>query len=591
MASLFDGKGKTDSSEPEESGKGPNVKEEKYMQAERGKGQTPEKRIRENIRFVPADAAGMLLFFLAAAMAVCSLSLCTSTDIWYDELFTMGFIGEPVERLLELAAKDVHPPLYYLIVKAFVDTVHLFASSIDPVVIAKTVSVLPYLCLLAYAAWLVRKRDGWLCAGLFAFCLLSMPQMSNYTTEIRMYGWALFFLTAAFLHVREILITRRAVHWAAFFVYGICAAYCHYFAAVSVVFLYLVLAVLLLWEKAKNERQEKADSHPAGKTSWLKTLKPCFWCAGLSVLSYLPWLPAALDQVSAVREDYWILPLTLSCFGGCVKFVLKPSTGWQVPDYVIAVLLFVCLFVYLIRAFFCRKKAREEWEKAVYASCGIWVLAGTALFGIAVSFLMRPVFVYRYMLPALGGFWFCFAYFAAEGWSVPGGCQQGRRQGRRMLFSPVSRKRLWKLLLLLLLLLVGLVDYRSFLQGELVKKEQMERTLQAFEGMEEDSIVLFNFDQVQAVASYYLNRETWLYGDEPEMLIKEMFPDVQAGGDALWVRSLLEEGRTVWFVGSNLAREAVLAEWAEYGMIPVETVDSLLLERYWFNLYRMSLEA
>ena len=31
-----------------------------------------------------------------------------------------------------------------------------------------------------------------------------MPQMSNYTTEIRMYGWALFFLTAAFWHVREL---------------------------------------------------------------------------------------------------------------------------------------------------------------------------------------------------------------------------------------------------------------------------------------------------------------------------------------------------------------------------------------------------
>ena len=118
----------------------------------------------------------------------------------------------------------------------------------------------------------------------------------------------------------------------------------------------------------------------------------------------------------------------------------------------------------------------------------------------------------------------------------------------------------------------------------------MERTLQAFEGLGEDSVVLFNFDQVQAVAGYYLDRETWLYGDEPEMLITEMFPDAEAGGDAQWVKGLLEEGRTVWFVGSNLARESVLAEWAELDIVPVETVDSLLLERYWFNLYRLTLE-
>ena len=102
-------------------------------------------------------------------------------------------------------------------------------------------------------------------------------------------------------------------------------------------------------------------------------------------------------------------------------------------------------------------------------------------------------------------------------------------------------------------------------------------------------MVLFNFDQVQAVAGYYLDRETWLYGDEPEALIAKMLPQTKAGGDAQWVEKLLEEGRTVWFVGSNLAREAVLAQWKERGIVPAETVDSLLLERYWFNLYRLTL--
>ena len=93
------------------------------------------------------------------------------------------------------------------------------------------------------------------------------------------------------------------------------------------------------------------------------------------------------------------------------------------------------------------------------------------------------------------------------------------------------------------------------------------------------------------MAGYYLDRETWLYGDEPETLIVEMFPDVKAAGNAEWVKSLLEEGRTVWFVGSNLAREAVLEEWDELGIVPDRIVDSLLLERYWFNLYHLSLNS
>ena len=232
-----------------------------------------------------ADLMGMVLFLLAVVMAVCSLNLCASTDIWYDELFTMGFIEQPVGRLLELAARDVHPPLYYLIVKAVVEAVHFFAPGVNSVMIAKAVSVLPYFGLLGYAAVLVRKRDGWLCAGLTAFCLLAMPQMSNYTTEIRMYGWALFFLTAAFWHVREILLTGKRKHWAAFFIYAVCAAYCHYFAAVSAFCLYVALAVLLLWRK---------------RSSRLQTLAPWFLCAALSVLVYLPWLPSAGSQVASV---------------------------------------------------------------------------------------------------------------------------------------------------------------------------------------------------------------------------------------------------------------------------------------------------
>ena len=516
------------------------------------------------------NAAGILLFILAAAMAAFSFSLCGAEDIWYDELFTMSFVRQPVGKLLELAAQDVHPPLYYLIVKAVLECVRLVLPAMNEVAAAKMVSVLPYLGLLAYSAVLVRKRDGWLCAGLFAFCLLSMPQLSNYTTEIRMYGWALFFLTAAFLHMREILLAGKKLHWAAFWFYGICAAYTHYFAAVSAFFLYLSLAGLLLWK-------HKKEGGSAGSGAFLRTSAPWLACVALSVLAYLPWLPSAIRQVSAVREDYWILPLEWSCFGGCVKFVLKPSTGYQLPDYVLAVLLFGSLLLLLLRAFLNRKKEEAFWRDAAYASCGIWVLAGTALFGIAVSFLMRPVFVYRYMLPALGGFWFCFAWFVSGG-------RAAEKEGHTVFGWKAVR-----IISLLLLLAVGLMDYRSFAQGELLKSGQMERTLQAFDGLGEDSVVLFNFDQVQAVAGYYLDRETWLYGDEPEALIAKMLPQTKAGGDAQWVEKLLEEGRTVWFVGSNLAREAVLAQWKERGIVPAETVDSLLLERYWFNLYRLTL--
>ena len=70
-----------------------------------------------------------------------------------------------------------------------------------------------------------------------------------------------------------------------------------------------------------------------------------------------------------------------------------------------------------------------------------------------------------------------------------------------------------------------------------------------------------------------------------------MFPDIRGMQDTEWIRRRLQEGQRVWFIGSGLAREDILKEWAQEGIVSVETADSCLLERYWFNIYRLELEG
>ena len=72
-------------------------------------------------------------------------------------------------------------------------------------------------------------------------------------------------------------------------------------------------------------------------------------------------------------------------------------------------------------------------------------------------------------------------------------------------------------------------------------------------------------------------------------LIKEMFPDIHGIQDMEGIRQKLQEGQRVWFIGSGLIREDILKEWAKEGILSVETADSCLLERYWFNIYRLEL--
>jgi len=47
------------------------------------------------------------------------------------------------------------------------------------------------------------------------------------------------------------------------------------------------------------------------------------------------------------------------------------------------------------------------------------------------------------------------------------------------------------------------------------------------------------------------------------------------------------EGRSLWFIGSFNSRDDIVAQWRKAGL-DVEEKGSFLLERYWFNLYKIS---
>ncbi|MDE5931550.1 MAG: hypothetical protein K2H40_03570, partial [Lachnospiraceae bacterium] len=387
------------------------------------------------------EAVGWLFFGIALLMLANSIRLCFCSDIWYDELFTVGMAEHSYGELIHFTAKDVHPPLYYCIVKLVLDLCKLIMPSVNGVIVIKLVSVLPYFFLLAYGLFFLRKKFGMLVTGLFLFCVLSMPQMSAYTVEMRMYSLALFFVTSAFFHAYGIVcengrgrhvIWRFRVrktecfftfrwngHFAALTFYGLAAAYTQYFACVAVMMVY---AYLFLWFLVRRRRFDGLDKE-AGKA-----LKNLVICVVISILAYFPWLFVLVSQVTTVRENYWILPLTWRSLGGCVKFLTKPAFSHEWLNVLLAVVLFgiyaglpagygFWIWKGRMGSGALKGKAKSE-EKSgsadgqqsvrfFYALAGCMVLCGLTAFGFAASILVRPIFVYRYMLPAMGCFWLC----------------------------------------------------------------------------------------------------------------------------------------------------------------------------------------
>lgn len=550
------------------------------------------------------DILGYIFFGISVVMLSKSLMLCFSSDIWYDELFTVGMIEHSYGDLIAFTARDVHPPLYYCIVKFFVDLCKLISSQTNPVVIAKIVSVLPYFILLGYSVTFIRKRFSILTSGLFLFCVIAMPQLSSYTVEVRMYSWALLFVTAALLHAYGIIVCYdmsgeaaempeqngdcvnsrdidaenrkiRRMHATALVFYGLAAAYTQYFACVAVIMVYFyVLVVFLLRDRGRIKE-------------WL------LWVA-VSVVGYVPWLYVLFRQITAVNENYWILPLTWRSLGGCVKFIMKPVFTNEVLNIVLAVVMFaayVFVFAHMVIKlyYYGRQNRRNPQNKNIkqdissynvykgqvgFALAGVGVLTGLVLFGFAASFAIRPIFVYRYMIPALGCFWLSFAVNLDD------------MMNDKKLCKPIV-----PVVIIFFISVIGLRNYRAFMGEEEYKILLMEQTEAALSSIASEDIVIYNFDQVQAVTSYYLNHEipSYLWCGTPETLIQDIIRPYDVVENAQTIKEWCEDGRTVWFIGSFNSRDDIVKEWSAEGM-HIEETGSYLLERYWFNLYKVSTE-
>lgn len=167
------------------------------------------KTIQKSIFGIPGkklkNACGVLFLFLGSLPFLVCLLQAFGQDIWFDEVFSVNFIQHSYKEIVALTGKDVHPPLYYWYLKLFHDIGKVLVPAASSIVLCKLASMLPFVGIFVYTLTAIRKNFGLHTAGLFWFLVMTMPQISNYTVEIRMYSLALFFITAAFVHSCELV--------------------------------------------------------------------------------------------------------------------------------------------------------------------------------------------------------------------------------------------------------------------------------------------------------------------------------------------------------------------------------------------------
>jgi len=206
-----------------------------------------------------------VLLLLAVLMQA---RLAFSTEpLWYDEAFSVLSARLPLAKLWQVCAADVHPPLYYLLLKPFL------ALPLRMEVAARLPSLLATWGAMALL-WPVLGRLGLGSDRKWALLLAAwMPSTLNFSGEARMYALLSLCFAGAIWALWE-------GHWWLAGVLGAAMAWMQSAAPA-----YVVALALLAWVRLD--------------------LRRAVGLGAVAGILYLPWLPEAVRQAGALRA-HWL---------------------------------------------------------------------------------------------------------------------------------------------------------------------------------------------------------------------------------------------------------------------------------------------
>lgn len=464
-----------------------------------------------------------IIFAIIAIIVMCAA--CFGANVWADEAFTLRMIQHSYSEIITLTAADVHPPLYYLLLKAVssVFTV-ILPGRWDAVYAGKLFSVLTQTLLLTVCGK-IRRQWGNYVAGLWVVCVAGMNPMPQYATEIRMYGLAMLLVFLVYIYANEIMQTATIRSWLFFVVFGLAAAYTHYYACISVGVVYLML---LLWF-LNNDRKE---------------LRHWFVAAAATLLLYLPWLMVLYRQVRTISSDYWIEPITLTDFS----------------------YYFASLFGTLFFELFCLYLCLNEYQKkrntilndgvSVYALGGILIPIGTMLIGIIVSIVFRPVFVSRYLVPGIASMWLGM-----------------------MIMCMYQKQKIAKRLMMLFVLFGALTNITGFVEAEY---DIFQRSAETTSFLANNKNAVYVTDNWHMAQNFEVLSDTncYLWREEIAAVYRPVYRNLKSMYGEAEIRAILDDGREVFFIDySDSKSEGALIDDL---LLPGVTV-SRDLGRFWME--------
>ncbi len=183
------------------------------------------------------------------ALAVRCIGIGTRS-FWLDEGFSTWLAAQPIDVILGFP--DFHPPLYYLVIRAWESLGGWFASDAGIRMVSAIASALS----IAIVTWLAQRVCPAKTLFVAAYGILS-PMSIWYAQEARMYALASFAATGAVAALVWLRLdstsgagafANRAIAWTAFVGLGLAAMYAHY-DGVALILASSSVFLLLIWRQ------------------------------------------------------------------------------------------------------------------------------------------------------------------------------------------------------------------------------------------------------------------------------------------------------------------------------------------------------
>lgn len=228
------------------------------------------------------------LALIAIGMSGLALGNITRWSMWFDEAFGAYLVRFDYAGIAHYTGLDVHPPLYYWVLKAWVS---IWGTS---ELAFRSLSLVFALIALVGVFVLVRRVFHSPAAALAASAAVAIsPMVIRFSDEARMYTM----VTAITVWATYLLVRlRKSQSLRGWVLYGVLVSigmWTHYFTA----FVWLAHWAWRWYERRKGTIER----------FWSKGWVVAYACA---IALFLPWLPTAVKQTVTVQGGFWIPPLS-----------------------------------------------------------------------------------------------------------------------------------------------------------------------------------------------------------------------------------------------------------------------------------------